>query len=211
MIRGFPDDSDGKVSTCNSGDPGSIPGLGRSPGEWNGYPLQYSSLENSMDRGAWWATTHWVTKNWILLSDYHTYTLYDKYTYNMLDTVPKSTLIIFNPHDNLIRKILLFCWCLAKIYGPGTGRQKVVRVMWEPGKHAKLRAFHCTTLPPSGVFLTHNPESLNQAHMISPRSNKFFIHTSNKESLSASNERGLGNAKSNQTWCSYRVVEKKNK
>ena len=55
MIRGFPDDSDGKVSTCDAGDTGSVPGLGRSPGERNGYPFQYSSLENSMDRGAWWA------------------------------------------------------------------------------------------------------------------------------------------------------------
>ena len=54
MIRGFPDDSDGKVPTCDAGDPGSIPGLGRSPGERNGCPFQYSSLENS-DRGAWWA------------------------------------------------------------------------------------------------------------------------------------------------------------
>ena len=52
-ILGFPDGSDGKESTCNAGDPGSIPGSGRSPGERNGYPLQYSCLENSMDRGAW--------------------------------------------------------------------------------------------------------------------------------------------------------------
>ena len=64
MIRGFPDDSDGNVSTCNAGDPGLIPGLGRSPGEWNGYPLQYSSPENSMDRGAWWVTVHAVAKSW---------------------------------------------------------------------------------------------------------------------------------------------------
>ena len=44
-----------KESTCNAGDPGSIPGSGRSPGEGNGNPLEYSCLENSMDRGAWWA------------------------------------------------------------------------------------------------------------------------------------------------------------
>ena len=44
-----------KESACNAGDPGSIPGLGRSPGEGNGDPLQYSCLENPMDRGAWWA------------------------------------------------------------------------------------------------------------------------------------------------------------
>jgi len=50
---GFPGGSDGKVSACNSGDPNLIPGLGRSPGEGNGNPLQYSCLENSMDEGAW--------------------------------------------------------------------------------------------------------------------------------------------------------------
>ena len=50
---GFPGGSDGKVSTCNAGDLGSIPGLERSPGEGNGTPLQYSCLENPMDGGAW--------------------------------------------------------------------------------------------------------------------------------------------------------------
>ena len=48
--------SDGKESVCNAGDPGSIPGLGGSPGGGNGNPLQYSCLENPMDRGAWWAS-----------------------------------------------------------------------------------------------------------------------------------------------------------
>ena len=55
--------SDGKESACNARDPGSLPGLGRSPGEGNGYPLQYSCLENPMDIGAWWATLHGFTKN----------------------------------------------------------------------------------------------------------------------------------------------------
>ena len=49
LPRGFPDSSVGKESVCNAGDPGLIPGLGRSPGEGKGYPLQYSGLENSMD------------------------------------------------------------------------------------------------------------------------------------------------------------------
>ena len=61
--RGFPGGSTGKESTCSVGDLGSIPGLGRSLGEGNGYPLQYSCLENPMDRGAWWATVHEVTKS----------------------------------------------------------------------------------------------------------------------------------------------------
>ena len=62
--KGFPGGSAGKESACNAGDLGSIPGLGRSPGEGNGYPLQDSCLENSMDSGAWQATVHGVTKSW---------------------------------------------------------------------------------------------------------------------------------------------------
>ena len=67
---GFPGGSDGKESACNAGDPGLIPGLGRLPGEGNGNLLQYSCLENSMDRGAWWATVHGVTKSQTRLSDF---------------------------------------------------------------------------------------------------------------------------------------------
>ena len=59
----FPHGSDGKESACNTGDPGSIPELGGSPEDGNGYPLQYSCLENPMDRGAWQATVHGVTKS----------------------------------------------------------------------------------------------------------------------------------------------------
>ena len=55
--------SDSKESACNAGDPGSIPGLGRSPGEGNGNALQYSCLESPMDRGAWRATVHGVAKS----------------------------------------------------------------------------------------------------------------------------------------------------
>ena len=65
----LPRGSDGKESACNAGDPGSIPGSGRAPGEGNGYLLQCSCFENSMDRGAWWATVHRVPKNWTQLSD----------------------------------------------------------------------------------------------------------------------------------------------
>ena len=62
--------SEVKAPACNAGDLGSIPGLGRSPGEGNGNPLQYSCLENPMDGGAWWATVHGVTKRWTRLSDF---------------------------------------------------------------------------------------------------------------------------------------------
>ena len=70
-MSGFPGSLAGKESSCNAGDPSSISELGRSPGEGNGYPLQYSGLENSMDRGAWQATAHGVAKNQTRLSDFH--------------------------------------------------------------------------------------------------------------------------------------------
>ena len=66
----FPGGSEVKASACNAGDLGSIPGLGRSLGEGNGNPLQYSCLENPMDRGAWWATIHGVAKSRTQLSDF---------------------------------------------------------------------------------------------------------------------------------------------
>ena len=66
---GFPCSSVGKESASSAGDLGSIPRLGRSPGEQNGNPLQYPCLENLMDRGAWWAAVHGVTKNWARPSD----------------------------------------------------------------------------------------------------------------------------------------------
>ena len=58
----FPGGSDGKESACDAGDPASVPGSGRSPGEGNGYPLQYACLENSNNRRMWWATAHGVTE-----------------------------------------------------------------------------------------------------------------------------------------------------
>ena len=68
MDEGFPGGSDGKESACKAGAEGSVPGLGRSPGEGNGFPLQYSCLKNSMDRGVWWTTVHGVAKSWTQLS-----------------------------------------------------------------------------------------------------------------------------------------------
>ena len=65
-----PGGSDGKASARSVGNSGSIPGSGRSPGEGNGNPLQYSCLENSMDGGAWWAAVHGVTKSCTWLSDF---------------------------------------------------------------------------------------------------------------------------------------------
>ena len=69
LYLGFPGGLDSKESACSVGDMGSIPGLRRSPGEGNGNPLQYCYLENSMDRGAWWAPVHGVAKSRTWLSD----------------------------------------------------------------------------------------------------------------------------------------------
>ena len=69
-LKGYPGGSEVKESACNAGDLGSIPGSGRSSGEGNGNPLQYSCLENPMDGEAWWAIVHGVTKSRTRLSDF---------------------------------------------------------------------------------------------------------------------------------------------
>ena len=71
--------SEVKASACNAGDLGSIPGLGRSPGEGNGNPLQYSRLENPIDRGAWWATVHGIAKSRTRLNDFTSGNIKDKH------------------------------------------------------------------------------------------------------------------------------------
>ena len=74
FLWGFPGGSDGKESACSVEDPSSIPGSGRSPGGGDGNPLQYSCLENPMDRGAWRAAVHGLAKSQTRLSDTHTHT-----------------------------------------------------------------------------------------------------------------------------------------
>ena len=81
---GFPAGSDGKESACNAGDLGSVPGSGKSPEERNGYPLQYSCLENSVNREAWQAADHGVTKNQTWLSNQYTI----MYIHRALHSVP---------------------------------------------------------------------------------------------------------------------------
>ena len=80
--------SEVKESACNARDLGLISGLGRFPGEGNGNPLQYSCLENPMDRGAWWATVHGVSKSWTRLSDFTSLSLNTIYniSYILRDT-----------------------------------------------------------------------------------------------------------------------------
>ena len=83
---GFPGGSEVKASAFNAGDLGLIPGSGRSPGEGNGNPLQYSCLENPMDRGDWWATVHRAAKSWTRLRDFTHFT--HTYIYSFLDFIP---------------------------------------------------------------------------------------------------------------------------
>ena len=70
ISKGFPGSSEVKASACNTGELGLIPRLGRSPGEGKSNPLQYSCLENPIDRGAWWAAVHGVAKSRTQLSDF---------------------------------------------------------------------------------------------------------------------------------------------
>ena len=97
----FPGGSDGKEFASNTGDLCSTPGLERSPGEGNGYPLQHSCLENPMDRGAWLATVHGVTRSQTGLSDFVTF-------YNMPDTMLGICInISFNTHHNSVKLVSL--------------------------------------------------------------------------------------------------------
>ena len=84
MYLGFPGSSDSKEYACNVEDLGSIPGLERSPGGRHGNPLQYSCLENSMDRGAWQATVHGVAKSQTQLSDFY----FTTHIYSFSDSFP---------------------------------------------------------------------------------------------------------------------------
>ena len=78
---GLPRELNGKESACNAADLGSVPGSGRSPGGQHGNPLQYSCLENSMDRGAWQATVHGVAKSHVRLKSLSTHAVIIKLLY----------------------------------------------------------------------------------------------------------------------------------
>ena len=120
---GIPGGSDSKESACNAGDPGSIPGSGRSPGDGNGCPLQYSCLKNSMDRGVWQAIVHGIAKT--QLSDWHFhFSLFQilkkkklQEQYKLLDPLHTNYLneniLLYFSH--LWRDIFLLTWCLSPL------------------------------------------------------------------------------------------------
>ena len=97
--KGFPGGSEGKESACNAGNPGSIPGLGRSPEKGNGNPLQYSCLENSMDREAWWATIYGITES-------------DTTEQPTLEVKEKPVIFMLTFKPIFLIKFFLFCFVL---------------------------------------------------------------------------------------------------
>ena len=119
-------DSVGKESACkagNTGDASSISGSGRSFGVGNGNPLQYSCLENSMDRGVWWATVHGVTKNWIWLSNNYVYLymLFCTYSHEQL-----ALLLNYIKVHSLKQMFLWILWCfMSRSSAVARGLEKV--------------------------------------------------------------------------------------
>ena len=92
-----PRGSEGKASACNEGELGSIPGCGRSPGEGNGKPCQYSCLENPMDRGVWWAIVHGVAKSQTRLNHQHTHTPLTKSAIKSGELCGQRSLVGYSP------------------------------------------------------------------------------------------------------------------
>ena len=107
-ILGFPGGSAGKVSACNAGDLGLIPGSGRSPGEGNDSPLQYSCLENPMDREAWWACkvsdmTERLHFTWVILLNLSEYAQYNRIGESVLACLKYETFISQDYHEAQMR------------------------------------------------------------------------------------------------------------
>ena len=121
--KGFLGGSDGKESACNVGDPGSIPGLGRSPGERNGKPLQYSCLENTMDGGAWQAIVHGVTKIRTQLSNF-TFFLHELMMSTFL-TVEYTDYW----QDISVKYLYMFCMCIQNHMPQPTETQPCLQVL----------------------------------------------------------------------------------
>ena len=114
---GFPGGSNGKESACSAGDLGSSTELGRSPGEGNGNPLQYSCLENPMNREAWWVTVHGVAKSWTRLKWLSTHARHEV-TLSLFKNSKQTVLIPFfnNPNYTHLYKIIYIILNYIYIY-----------------------------------------------------------------------------------------------
>ena len=137
----FPGGSEVKKSACNAGDLGLIPGLGRSPAEGNGNPLQYSCLENPMEGGAWWATVHGVTKSWTRLNNFTFTTHMGSLLFLILyfSHIMTTTNLI---HINLAQSIRHWFSILKKYplcWGPEWGTPPVTKVMRKEARHMQRR------------------------------------------------------------------------
>ena len=124
--------SEVKASARNAGDPGSIPGLGRSPGEGNGNPLQYSCLENPMEEGAWWATVHGVAMSRTRLSNFTYFTFHLLWIRSLCPQIPPKLLdhtivfvsVGFQPFQPFIlhlqKTMRLSLWRMVHFEKPGS-------------------------------------------------------------------------------------------
>ena len=147
---GFPGGSDGKESACNASDPGSFPGSGRSPGEGNGYPLQYSCQENPMDRGAWWATVHGVPKSWTQLSNTFTFSFLAKlwkFWTSVSSSINWERLTLGSTWRVNAITYIKYAWCLmgvgwwtfSRIHGNRSSLKKSSFVVWSQGSALSVR------------------------------------------------------------------------
>ena len=146
-----PCSSDSKESAFNVGDLSSVPGLGRSPGEGNGNPPQYSCLENSMDRGASWATVHGIAESWTGLSDQHLLINISKVfiesfiVCNQYKSISK-VLYVFSTRSSQFRlatfqELSSYTWLAATI------PYKTVRKVWELISRLSVHAYDdCVSL-----------------------------------------------------------------
>ena len=125
----FPGGSEVKASTCNAGDVGSIPGSGRPPRTGNGNPLQYSCLENPMDRGAWQSTVHGVAKSRTRLSDF-TSLHFIGFCYNIASVLCFGFLVT----RNLAYGILASWWAIEPTPSAPAALKGEVVTTGEPGK-----------------------------------------------------------------------------
>ena len=165
---GFLGGSDGKESACNAGDLGSIPGLRRSPGEWNGNPLQYSCLENPMDGGAWWViqsmgSQRVSTTEQLHFHFFHFLKLRKIYscTKNMITEVfgfqkASGTIHMFSKHLKTVESFIL-----VSFFSRCFGLTVLLMMLWAIGKEKTIRAvleLDKKKLTTMNFFLTGHPQ-----------------------------------------------------